>query len=70
MQQLVGQKTYSLGAFSHYREIHEKGIKKFKENNTTEDEGARRRKRAYSIHTELTGAYYLNNWISHEDMPC
>jgi hypothetical protein len=62
----TSEKPFSLKYFHSAKEIHEKGIKKFKSQYCAhESESVKPRRRGYSIDTESTGAYYLNNWMSH-----
>jgi hypothetical protein len=62
----------ALQAFYSVKEIHEKGVRRFKSQYCSEepDSNSKRRRRGYSIDTEATGAYYLNNWLSNEDYFC
>ena len=61
----------ALQAFYSAREIHETGICRFKAHHCSEEPARKTpRPRGYSIDTDITGAYYLNNWISNEGYFC
>lgn len=66
------ERSFALQSFYSTKEIHEKGVRRFKAQYCTEEDNnsSRRRRRGYSIDSESTGAYYLNNWLSSEDYFC
>lgn len=65
------EKNYSLNAFNSIKEIHEKGVNKFKQTNSYEDSLLpRQRRRGNSIDSQTIGTYYLNNWISGDEYTC
>lgn len=65
------ERSFTLKQYYDLKDRHEKAIKKFKSAHVMDEmDGIKKRRRANSIDTEATGAFYLNNWLSHEEYPC
>jgi hypothetical protein len=65
------ERSFTLKQYYDLKERHEKAIKNFKSAHIMDEmDTVKKRRRANSIDTEATGAFYLNNWLNHEEYLC